>query len=478
MYKLTLDGNLLHNSDYDDYVVVNPVLKLAANKLATLTFTIYDNNPQYNNIRKLKSKIAVYRDNEIIALVRPVKSKLNFQGGIDYTCEDCLARLNDIKCRPGYFRGTQAEYITAMLNKFMKEYAAQFEPEHMNHTMQLGDAFLGVRELQAALTRVGYGEIIGSTGIDGYYGTSTKNAEEAFEADNNLTVNGVFDLGTDHPVLMQLLESYPLTPPDIIFSAGSMPRSGSSTKLFTNLEYLGYWDLLQKNVVDAYGGYLIPSYTENTITLDYKGDANLTLNEQKIRFGENLSDLFLETDADKTFSVVVPVGADTYAQIPIGTTVVIPYKLNDNGIDYIESKAGIELYGRREVVYNVGDTYDYDVIKARGQAYLDANAIKLKEKLSLSVYDLKYANINMDYFSFLDKVEVISVIHGITQTYPLTEMQITLNQPTASKITLGAETYTLTDKITSNQNDTNTRFSGINARVYNLENPDNSEEES
>ena len=106
----------------------------------------------------------------------------------------------------------------------------------------------------------------------------------------------------------------------------------------------------------------------------------------------------------------------------------------------------------------------------KGQAYLAENGAKLKDKITLSAYDLHYANINYDYFNFLNMVMVRSVLHGVEDTYPITEMQVSLNSPMASKLSIGHEEMTLTDRITGNMKTAAKTYAGLNTRVFDLEN--------
>jgi len=57
-------------------------------------------------------------------------------------------------------------------------------------TLQLGSAGTKVTELQRILTQVGYGSLLGQSGVDGKFATSTQNAVKKFQQDNRLPVDG------------------------------------------------------------------------------------------------------------------------------------------------------------------------------------------------------------------------------------------------------------------------------------------------
>jgi subtilisin len=57
-------------------------------------------------------------------------------------------------------------------------------------TLQPGSTGAKVTELQRALTQVGYGSLLGKSGVDGKFGPSTQNAVKKFQQDNRLPVDG------------------------------------------------------------------------------------------------------------------------------------------------------------------------------------------------------------------------------------------------------------------------------------------------
>lgn len=472
MYKIMVDGKRLHDTNTTQYLVEKPTLKLSANKLATLTFTIYENNPQYSQIQKMKSLIAVYRDDEVIALVRPVKTKLNFLGGIEYTCEDILARLNDIKRRPSYFAGTQRQYLVNMMQDFTARYTATIAMNHLgDRVLRNGSRGSDVRELQSALMQLGYN--VGAYGADGIFGQLTEDAVSTFQYDHGLNIDGIVGTETANAILA-LITPDPSTLTDVVFTIGNTPHSDVESVEFINDDYVGYWELFQKEIIEKYGGYLVPRYTANTVTLDYLGVEDLTHSSQKVEYAENLSDLFVETDGADIFSVLIPLGADVEATgIHPGQAENTPLTIKSvtlDGVDYLENAEALAMYGRRETTMRWDDIDDPNVLWSTGLEYLEEHAVQLKEKITLSAVDLKYANVNTDYLSFMDLVEVRSVRHSVVAPYPLTEMQLSLDNPTSSKFTLGDEQLTLTDRVTGNATSANQMYSALSGRVFNLEN--------
>lgn len=391
MYRMKLDETWLFNEDYADYTLEKATLNLEVNKLSTLKFTIYDTNPAYFEIKKITSLIKIYRDNTIIGLARPVKAKLNFRRGVDYTCEDVLSRLNDIKKRPGYFKGTEGQYLQHLIDDY-----------------------------------------------NSHVSTPSNNVET------------------------------------ISIEVGETPHSGSDATLeFFNDDYVGYWDLIQDKLIKEYGGYIRPTYSESKIIIDYVDDDSLLESEQSIRFGENLDSLFIETDSAKTFSVLIPLGKDVNnpsAQGDMSKNTPLTIKSVNSQLDYLENAEGIALYGRREETMRWEDISSAQELKDKGLEYLSENAVKLTKKITLTAIDLHYAGVNIEYLNHLTRVYVESIAHDVGDRLTLKKMQLSLNSPTASKIELGDEQETLTDRMASEALRTSGAYKSLNSRVFDLEN--------
>ena len=72
----------------------------------------------------------------------------------------------------------------------------------LSQSLQRGDRGDDVRTMQSLLVKAGYS--VGSTGVDGIFGSRTENGVRTFEQANNLTVDGIFTQ-EDYAVLLTLL---------------------------------------------------------------------------------------------------------------------------------------------------------------------------------------------------------------------------------------------------------------------------------
>lgn len=223
---------------------------------------------------------------------------------------------------------------------------------------------------------------------------------------------------------------------------------------YSSLDYLGHWDVLQSRLVDTHGGYFMERYSGGKIYLDYLREEDLPTSTQAIRFGENLTDLFIETDSANTFSVLVPTGADIEVADEYGETHTerLTIKTVNGGLDYIESAAGIALYGRRETTQRWQDVTQPQNLLTKAQEYLQSIAVKFKETVSLDALDLHNADASIVSYNWMDKIPVESAVHGIDETYILYKITLPLNNPLSGKIQLGETRLTLTDRILNTVN--------------------------
>ena len=372
MYTMTHNGNVLFDPRDSARLLEAPVLSREVNKLATMDFTIYPGNPEFDAIQERTSRLNVYRDGALVTRLRPVYRKNTFAGGVTWRCEELAATLDDVLHRPDWFKGTISAYLARM--------------------------------------------------IDAY---------------NDLV------------------------PAAMAVTLGNVRYKASQKDTFVNDDYEGFWEGMVSHVVDVYGGYLVPRYEENAIYIDYLSDEHLPQSGQSIRFGENMADMFLETESGDVFSVLIPLGPDEDVSNPKeGQARQRPMTISsvNNGKDYLESAAGIALYGRREKTQQWKSATSASDLKSKGQAFLNENAVKLKRSVTLSAIDLHYLDADTSAIDWMTRLSVYSEAHGVDDTYTVTRLDLQLGEPEPIKIQLGEPKIVLTDRLPKNS--TSKRRSG------------------
>lgn len=123
MYKVYCDTWLLYDSSIEELKLVNPKLDLEVNKTGSFSFTIYPSHPYYKMLKKLKSIVTVYQNDEIIFRGRILNDEKGFRNEKQVTCEGELAFLLDSKQRPYKFQGD----IPVLFKQFIDNHNAQVE---------------------------------------------------------------------------------------------------------------------------------------------------------------------------------------------------------------------------------------------------------------------------------------------------------------------------------------------------------------
>ena len=277
---------------------------------------------------------------------------------------------------------------------------------------------------------------------------------------NDFRYRGYTYSGTIDGFVTAVLASY-----NARVNADEQILKGNVSDASTSFEFdtdkpLGHWDALLA-VVDDNGGYFSTRYHGGNVYMDYLQDADLPVSEQKIQFGENMTDLFIETDSDNTFSVLYPVGKNGEDRITIESV--------NGGRDYLESAAGIALYGRRETSIAWENVESASQLKSLAQAALDEIAVQFAESVSVSAVDLHNANADVSSLEFLSMVDCVSAPHGFSHRYVLGRISIPLGAPDSATAQLGESRKSLNDRITLEKRETEKAISAESNRAKDAE---------
>lgn len=100
MYKIKSDDKTLHDIRDEEYMLLTPKISLELNKTGNLDFGILPTHPEIGSIEKLRSRIAVYDDDELLYAGRPTTDEADFYNYGQVSCEGELAFLLDSIQRP------------------------------------------------------------------------------------------------------------------------------------------------------------------------------------------------------------------------------------------------------------------------------------------------------------------------------------------------------------------------------------------
>lgn len=124
MYKVYCDGVILCDSRVEELALINPVVILQENKAGSFTFVLQPEHPMYDAIKKRKSLIQVYRDDEMLFSGVCVEESKNFYNQKTITCEGELSFFNDSVQRPRRYQGMT---VRGLLEAYVSNHNAQVE---------------------------------------------------------------------------------------------------------------------------------------------------------------------------------------------------------------------------------------------------------------------------------------------------------------------------------------------------------------
>lgn len=387
MYRMLCDGKVLHDIRDQSYQVLTPKISLELNKTGNLDFGLLSTHPHVNDINKLKSRIEVYEDDELLFSGRSLTDEKDFQNTGQIFCEGELSFLLD---------------------------SIQRKHTYGKQSIEIGKADTNIEIFKRLIAE----------------------HNSQVETEKQFTV-GIIDID-----------------------------SVSITSLSTNYEKT--WDFINSNFLEKYDGYLRVRHENGIRYLDYVKQYG-KINNQVIRFGENLLDLKKYSKAEDIKTAIVPIGAVTD-----GGYVTIKTANGHNGTDYIYDQSAVNLYGWIFDKVDFPEISDPDTLLAESKKYLQ-KCINLAITIELTAVDLHMVDIDINSIRLGDLVPCVSTQHGIMSTfgnpdtyYLVSKYELDLENPANNKITLGRIISTLTDKQVQSSQNLETKINEVRTEMYNI----------
>lgn len=169
--------------------------------------------------------------------------------------------------------------------------------------------------------------------------------------------------------------------------------------------------------------------------LDYLADYPTT-SSQSIDFGVNLLDFALEYDDTEYCTVLIPLG-ERYSEGEIdGLEGYLDITDVNGGKNYIVNQNAVNNFGWIEKVQHFDDITDDVELFNAAQTYLSDIQFD-NMALSVTAVDLSNFDVNVSEIQLLDNVRVTSEQHGLDRLFPVTEIEVELDNPGQTKFTLG-----------------------------------------
>lgn len=201
------------------------------------------------------------------------------------------------------------------------------------------------------------------------------------------------------------------------------------------------WNILQSELVEKYGGYLVLRHAEDPDGkprryLDYL-QAITDKNSQTVAFGTNLLDLTNNVKAEDIYTRVIAVGAKKITWLVFSWGETITETAND--------LAAQKLFGIiTKVIFIEG-------IESTPQSLLDAAEEELAKNLrylngmTVKAVDLKDADIDVSRIALGKQTHIFSAPHGVDTWLLCSKLVEPLDSPDKKEFTFGTEFSSISD---------------------------------
>lgn len=193
-------------------------------------------------------------------------------------------------------------------------------------------------------------------------------------------------------------------------------------------------------LIEKYGGHMRVRKVDGVRYLDYLAEYPDTCS-QVIQFGSNMIDFTKQWDSTEFATVIVPLG-NRLDDSPIeALDAYLTVESVNNGSMYVKSDEAFAAYGWIEKVVTWDDVSNPVVLLEKAKAYLRDLQFDNME-LELSALDLHYLDVSIEAVKLLDEIRVISRPHGLDRMFPVTKLEIPLDNPDQTQFKLGTTVKT------------------------------------
>lgn len=407
MYTIMLDGTTFFDPRLDQYSIEAPILEREANRIGTLTFTIYPGHPRYNDLELFSSLLRVYRDDTLYIVMRPIKRTRKMMDGIEYECEEMMGALHDTVYRPDAYGTANLMYerVGYILANHVAEHAGT--PYHFVsyplYCTRAFDAQLAEEDEPFAVNEYKpHWDVMMDNTVDEYEGYIFAQYLDDrmifhYQTEDELPQ------GTQHITFGENMK-------DVFIESGG-------DDFFTRVIPLGV-DVKTSQAYQDLGG---------------KKNVPKNIIGQRVQTGEH------------SYSESVDYIPDWQYEDATGVV-----------IEHVERWENVK---KKSVLYQ------------KGLAYLNEHKLRFAQNVRLTAIDLHDLDLTIDAFDFMTRVYAYSEVHNIGAYYVVRKLELHLASPEESEIEIGTEEPSLTDLTTAAANRSAARTSDLSSRVFGLENP-------
>lgn len=252
--------------------------------------------------------------------------------------------------------------------------------------------------------------------------------------------------------------------PEKRFEMGAVTVHDTNDSIYKYTNNESTWECISSKLIDVFGGHIRVRYQNGKRLIDYLAEYPKT-SVQEVQFRSNLLDFTRNFDLSKVATVIMPRGARLEEQEIEGLEAYLDVKSVNGGSPYVTSEEAISQFGWIEKVVDWDDvTVPANLLK-KAQDYL--KDVQFEQMvIEANLFDLRLINPELDSIDLLDEVRCISHPHGMDRIFPVTSIDIPLDDPGHATYIFG-ETYdvTMTGALVKSKRNQNKITSDISSRV-------------
>lgn len=217
------------------------------------------------------------------------------------------------------------------------------------------------------------------------------------------------------------------------FEVGMVTVTNSTDNVYRYTNWESSLQTIKEDLVDDMGGYVRVRYENGHRYLDYVKEYGVT-SKQTIAFGENLMDFTRDVDMTDIATICIPLGAKQEESPIAALEARLTVSSVNGGKDYVENAEAVSKWGRIIKTVTWDDVTTPQRLLSHAQKWLtdeqfDAMSITCK------AIDLHYVDDSEESLHLGDMVRIVSDPHGLDKLFPVTKLEINLNQLSQNVIT-------------------------------------------
>lgn len=222
--------------------------------------------------------------------------------------------------------------------------------------------------------------------------------------------------------------------------------------LYRYTNYESTMQCIKEKLMDRFEGHLRIRKVNGVRYLDYLKDYPDT-NNQIFRFGKNLIDFTKNWDLTDLATVIIPRGKMLEESSIEALTAYTTIESVNNGSIYYANQDAVNEFGRIEIVVDWSDVSEPNNLFTKAKKYLSEYQFD-KMIIELNALDMHYISKNEAPINLLERVRCISKPHGLDKYFPVTEINIYLDEPDKTTYKLGdSEVPSLSVSLNSSNNE-------------------------